>query len=1419
MHFRSLLLVSALSIVATPTAFAQQKPTLYVVPYAHLDTQWRWSYPQVIREYLWNTMEDNFALFDKYPNYTFNFGGSRRFEMMKEYFPVEYKKVVAAVKAGRWFPAPASVDETEVNIISGESIIRNVLYGNQFYKKEFGITSDEFMRPDSFGFPYSLPTLLNHAGIKGFSTQKLSWGSSAGVPFNVGVWVGPDGSGVLSALNPTSYGSTVNGDLSRDPFWIKRLAEDPIPVDYRYYGTGDRGGAPAESSVKNGELSVLGDGPIKIIQGGADAMFKALKPDQIAKLPRYQGELLLTQHSAGSMSSHSEMKRWNRKNELLADVAERASVAANLWAQAAYPMDRLNKAWDLTLGSQMHDMLPGTCLPKAYEYAQNDENIAQNSFASLVTDAVGAVASQMDTTGKGTTLIVQNPLSIAREDVVEAFIPMTQAATISVRGPEGRIESAQIIGDNLQSIAGQRPMTKIAFLAKVPANGFAVYDILQGSGPGANSSPRSSFASAKNNVIENSRFRVTINAQGDIASIFDKKNKVESFKSPSQLDLQHENPNQWPAWNMDWDDQKLPPRGHVSGPATIRVIESGPVRATIEVVRETNGSKFTQHISLSAGDAGDHVEVLNNIDWSTKETALKAAFHVNAANEKATYGMQVGSIVRGNNEPKKYEVPLHGWMDITGKDGKYGVGILSPFKYGADKPGDDTIRLTMIYTPGTQGGYEDQGVQDFGRHSIIYGIVPHAGTWQQGNLPWQSARLAQPLRAFSTPKHSGSLGKSRSLASTSSNQVEIQAIKRAEDGNGFIVRLRELTGKPAENVQVKMSNQIVSATMVDGQERPLGSAIVNSGVLNAKVKPFGLTSYRVQLATTKIYLPHPASLAVAIPYNLDVVSSLSNDKDGAFDSLGRSYSAEQLPSTMNVNGVDFKLGSTIDGDKNVVVAEGQVISIPTGYDRVYVLAAATKDKMPTFKIGTKSVQGNVPAWDGFVGQWDTRLWKGVQAELAYGWKLPFDGVAPGFVKKADIAWYTSHRHLAGGGNGYYEYSYIFKNGFDIPNGATSITLPNDPEVRIFAISVGKQTHDSVNPAAPLTDTLDDHTRGGNPTIVAPVAKQGEGVYVTVVPPLYWSGANLRYTTDGSTPSASSPHYENSIFVGKPMLIKVAQVEANGSVGPIAEKMVEASDTTPPKAIGVTVVRSLGFISFRFNEPIDQTIAENAANYKVTGATVAKAKMSADSMSVVLTLDKALPEGKPMSVLMTARDLTGNSTNIDYALDSDSKPVFTAPELVPSKSQSFDSSVSGGAKDPWTINFWVKVDKQPEPRTILAGFGRVRDGQEGTGRYIVNFPRGLEFWAANQDVASTVKLDLNRWQMMTATYDGTTVRLYKDGKIIGEGVSKLNDDTSKVNIMPIDAWQQRRTLAGEIKGFTIWNVALPSEAVERLNATG
>ncbi|HPT22741.1 MAG TPA: alpha-mannosidase, partial [Bacteroidales bacterium] len=346
---------------------------LYTVGYAHLDTEWNWDYPTTINQYIRNTMEDNFKLFGKYPDYVFSFTGSRRYKMMKEYYPESFKKVADYINQGRWYVSGSSVDEGEVNISSSESVLRQVLYGNMFFKKEFNKESCDYMLPDCFGFVATLPSVWSHAGLLGFSTQKLTWRSSNGVPFNVGVWEGPDGKSVIASLNATDYTGHVVPRLDRDSTWNARIQSDidryGISFDYRYYGVGDIGGAPREADVKNAVGSINNnDSKFKVILTSSDQIYKDITPAIRSKLPTYSGDLLLIEHSSGSMTSQSYMKRANRKNEALAKSAEQVASFADWLGAASYPVEKLNNSWELVLGSQFHDILPGTSIPKAYEY-------------------------------------------------------------------------------------------------------------------------------------------------------------------------------------------------------------------------------------------------------------------------------------------------------------------------------------------------------------------------------------------------------------------------------------------------------------------------------------------------------------------------------------------------------------------------------------------------------------------------------------------------------------------------------------------------------------------------------------------------------------------------------------------------------------------------------------------------------------------------------------------------------------------------------------------------------------------------------------------------------------------------------------------------------------------------------------------
>lgn len=1393
---------------ARPVDLAHDK-NLYIVGYAHLDTQWRWAYPEVIRDFIRNTMELNFPLLEKYPDYIFNFTGSRRYEFMREYYPEEYARVKQYIQAGRWFPAGSSVDECDANVPSLESFARQFLYGNHFFQHEFGVQSDEFMLPDCFGFPASLPTVLAHGGIKGFSTQKLTWGSAVGIPFNIGTWSGPDGSTIVAALNPLSYGGSITADLSKSELWRNRIeatgATSGVFADYHYYGTGDRGGAPSEGSAQWAERSVGGTGPVRVISSRSDQMFRDITPEMAARLPNYRGELELTNHSAGSLSSEAYMKRWNRKNEQLANAAESASTAAWWFGAFPYPANSLYQAWDLVLGSQMHDILPGTSIPKAYEYSWNDEVLALNQFAAITERAAAGVLSALDTQARGTPVAVYNPLAVDREDPVEAFVPMSGAipAAVTAYGPDGEPVPTQILARETGGV-------RVLFLAHAPSVGYAIYDIRAEQPP----VPAATHLSVSAHALENDRYRVTVNDAGDIASIYDKTLQREMLSAPARLSIHTENPTHYPAWNMDWSDRELPTRSFVGGPATIRIVESGPTRVALEIERQTEDSVFIQTLRLAAGSAGERLEVLNRIDWRTREASLRADFPLAVANEEAAYDDKVGVVRRTTNNPKRFEMALQQWMDLTDHAGAAGVSILNDSKFGADKPDDHTLRLTLLYTPGVRGGVPDQGTQDQGRHDILYAFVSHRDSWIEAGTPWQAARLNQPLRAFLPEAHTGSLGRTFSLLSLSSAQAQVVAIKKAEDSNEVVVRVKELHGRPAAAISMHFPSAVAAAREVDAQERPIGDLTVNGGDLSFDLRGFGVRAFAVKLAAPPASVPAITSESVSLPFDIDVVASRAHRTDGAMDATGGSYPAELFPAQLQREGVAFQLGPVGNGAKNALTAQGQKIGLPAGnFNRVHLLVAAAGDTAGSLSVGRVVYNLETPNWTGFVGQWDNRVWDDATHVI---------GLTPGFTKRTPVAWFATH-HNAPAGDSFYDFSYIFQASFNLPAGTSELTLPDNPKLRIFAVSVSHEPA-ATPAAAPLYDTLADHAWGGGPAVAQAGRTFSDATEVTLLPPLYHQPKDVHYTVDGREPTASSPVYTRPFFVSATTRVSARQIRPDGGLGPVTEGVVTVDDHTPPRLLDLRASSSENALQLRFSEPVTAATAADASNYSVTPAlAISRAVPSEDGTGVTLTLTQPLDsdvsytlsvrgvrDRSPQANLIVAAAQPFNAGNIIYRLPEATLPAG-AVEARP-------AGLPINPADGWTMNILVRAEAKPKGKLLLAGFGQTAaDGESaGASRYFAVFPDGIRFWYEGGDFRTNSPLDLGRWQMLTATYDGQRLTLYKDAAPIAQREQTFNAQAEAlVSVGANDPWDHRRRFAGAVRSFTVRRGALSAAEVKAL----
>ncbi|MBQ9995982.1 MAG: hypothetical protein IJP32_06395, partial [Clostridia bacterium] len=459
------------------------------------------------------------------------------------------------------------------------------------------------------------------------------------------------------------------------------------------------------------------------------------------------------------------------------------------------------------------------------------------------------------------------------------------------------------------------------------------------------------------------------------------------------------------------------------------------------------GSTFEQIISL--WDGGQRVDVANVVDWYQRKSNLRAAFHMNVSNPKATFDLGLGAIESGNTDSfPYYQHVAHQWADLTAEDGSYGVSILNDCKYGMDKPTDDTLRLTLIHTPAYPFSQQSgQDWQDMGLNIFTYSIVGHKGF--RDDTAKEAAELNQPMVPFTAPKHDGA-GKAISFVSVSDEHVIVRCVKKEEKGDRIIVRVQETSGKGAENVKIKFAADLVSAVETNGYEDELGAACYAADEITCTLTPYAVKTFAVTLACGK-KTAMADQKPVALPYNKRVTTCNCDRTAGEFAD-GISIPTELYNETVVSGGIKFNLAPAC-GD-NAVVSAGQQIDVPAGCDRLYLLAAsANGDKTATFLVDGKPVELGVQDYKANVGSW-TMMVNG----------------APCLIKRDEIAVNYTHTHNADGDR-LYLFAYLFKYTLDV-TGAKTVTLPDDADIIVMAATGANAANDLAVPAAPLYDKVE-----------------------------------------------------------------------------------------------------------------------------------------------------------------------------------------------------------------------------------------------------------------------------------------------------------------------------------------------------------
>jgi alpha-mannosidase len=557
-------------------------------------------------------------------------------------------------------------------------------------------------------------------------------------------------------------------------------------------------------------------------------------------------------------------------------------------------------------------------------------------------------------------------------------------------------------------------------------------------------------------------------------------------------------------------------------------------------------------VRLAAGGAGDRIEFDNDVDWYERATLLKAAFPLTCPNDSVVYDIGLGTVKRGLNHPELYEVPGHQWADMTSRDGEYGVAILNDCKYGWDHPNDTTLRLTLIHTPGVYDSWAwvgDQKSQDNGQHKFTFAVQGHPGDWRDGGVVWQAARFNQPLITFQAPSHAGVLGKEFSFAAIeqrevggdplvykSSTQVMLNAVKLAEDTDEIVVRVRELNGKPADGVRLRLVRPIVAARQVNGVEEMVGPVEVKDGMIEFSLKPYQPKAFALRLAAVKSTVSaRPEYQPISLPFDLDGISLDADRQDGDFDGSGNTLSGDLLPDTLVVHDVPFLLGSKAPKALNVVRCAGQTIPLPaSSHNRLYAIASAVGGPaVGRFLIGDRQAEVALPDYAMKVGQWNNRMVNGRFLEEPRQ-------IAPSYINRTPVAWAGTHRHSSTGENEAYQFTYLYLLEFPIPAGAKTITLPNEPRIRLLAMTAVNTLDDDIRPGKPLYDVAN----GTVTTIAAERNTFLDSLHVRMGCPI--PRAVVHYTVDGSDPTSNSPAYDGPFSIAKTTTVRARAILAGAN---------------------------------------------------------------------------------------------------------------------------------------------------------------------------------------------------------------------------------------------------------------------------------
>lgn len=768
------------------------------VGHTHIDIGWLWTVRQT-REKAQRSFFTVLELMKRYPEYKFMSSQAPLYLAIKEEAPEKYEEIKERVKEGRWEVEGAMWVEADCNLTSGESLVRQVLYGKRFFNNEFGVDSKTLWLPDVFGYSAALPQILKKCGVDSFVTSKISWNDTNMMPNDTFTWKGIDGSEIFTHFM-TAQEMQGNGEIANFTTylpqgnasyvmgaWRRNHNKDIVDDALLTFGFGDGGGGPTSKDIemlKRMEYGIPGCPTTEF--SNSTEFLSEIKEQSEGQLEKWVGELYFEYHR-GTYTSQSEMKKNNRKCEFALQNTELFSVIANSLLNVDYPQEKLEKMWKTVLTNQFHDILPGSAIKEVYETANAEEREIGKECGKLLENAFKSVADDVSKAG----VAVFNPTSF------------TCGGTVVFDG-------------------------KTRYCEKIPSKGYAVTDFV----------PFDGSVAVTDKTIENKYFIVEFDDCMEISRIYDKRNSrevVPQGRTANRIVAFEDYPNNFDAWEIReyYKEKSYPINDFVSSEKVFDGERSG-----LKIVRKFEESTIEQTIWLY--EHIDRIDFDTKLDWQTEHVLVKAFFPVDVNAEKATFDTQFGNLERPAHantswDKAKFEVCGHKFADLS--DDSYGLSVLNDCKYGYSVR-DGEIGLSLLRCPTYPAPDCDKG-----EHTFTYSLYPHTGAVRNSEVYKQAYLLNNPFVAV-IANGNGKLPERYSFASADKPNVIIDTVKRAEDSDDIIVRLFESENKTTD-VNVKFAANVKKVVLCDLMENELEDLPVKDGVISIRVKPFEIVTLKI----------------------------------------------------------------------------------------------------------------------------------------------------------------------------------------------------------------------------------------------------------------------------------------------------------------------------------------------------------------------------------------------------------------------------------------------------------------------------------------------------------------------------------------------------------------------------------------------